>query len=199
MTKDIKMISKPKTTLVFFDSEFTGLHKKTTLISIGFISDCGKKFYAELTDYNQSQVDDWLENNVISKLFLKKPSENHDYIIMNQGPYWTYCGDMKNLKHALEAWFLQFEKVEIWSDCLSYDWVLFNSIFGNAFDIPENVYYIPFDLCTLFKAKDIDPDINREEFAYGPVGATVKKHNAMWDAETIKECYYKATRNDRIR
>ena len=50
---------------IFFDCEFTGLHKNTTLISIGLISDCGKTFYAEFTDY---QVDDWIRDNVISKL-----------------------------------------------------------------------------------------------------------------------------------
>lgn len=42
---------------VFFDTEFTGLHQKTTLISIGLISEDGKTFYAELTDYDQTQVD----------------------------------------------------------------------------------------------------------------------------------------------
>ena len=45
-------------TKIFFDAEFTGLHQKTTLISIGFISECGKTFYAELTDYDKSQIND---------------------------------------------------------------------------------------------------------------------------------------------
>ena len=35
----------------FFDTEFTGLRKDTTLISIGIVSDTGDRFYAELTDY----------------------------------------------------------------------------------------------------------------------------------------------------
>jgi hypothetical protein len=38
-------------TKIFFDTEFTGLHQGTTLISIGLISECGKTFYAEFTDY----------------------------------------------------------------------------------------------------------------------------------------------------
>jgi len=75
----------------------------------------------------------------------------------------------------------------MWSDCLAYDWVLFNDLFGHAFNIPKNVYYIPFDICTLFKLKGIDPDINREEFA-GMQGA---KHNALHDAKVIKACYEK--------
>lgn len=34
---------------IFFDTEFTGLHQNTTLISIGLVSDEGERFYAELT------------------------------------------------------------------------------------------------------------------------------------------------------
>lgn len=83
----------------------------------------------------------------------------------------------------------------MWSDCLSYDWVLFNEIFGHAFDIPKNIYYIPFDICTLFKIKGIDPDISREDFAKDYLVKVAfqsgKKHNAMWDAFVIRECYKK--------
>ena len=30
---------------IFFDTEFTGLHKNTTLISIGLVSETGDEFY----------------------------------------------------------------------------------------------------------------------------------------------------------
>ena len=96
---------------------------------------------------------------------------------------------MKDLKKHLSKWLIQFEKVEIWSDCLSYDWVLFNDIWNHAFNIPDNVYYIPFDICTLFKLKGIDPDINREKFA--EMKDRPFKHNALWDANVIMQCYDK--------
>lgn len=35
---------------IFFDTEFTGLHKDTTLISLGMISEDGRRFYAEFND-----------------------------------------------------------------------------------------------------------------------------------------------------
>ena len=41
---------------VWFDTEFTGLHKNTTLISIGLVTENGKTFYAEFTDYDESQT-----------------------------------------------------------------------------------------------------------------------------------------------
>jgi DNA polymerase III epsilon subunit-like protein len=163
-------------TKIFFDTEFTGLHQKTTLISIGLVSECGETFYAILNDYDNSQVDDWIKSNVLNNL-------NREAALI--------CS-RKMLRHELSSWFSQFEQVEMWSDCLSYDWVLFNDIFGTAFDIPKNVYYIPFDICTLFKTQGIDPDISREKFVeINPDYGKVNKHNALFDAQIIKRCYEK--------
>ena len=41
---------------IFFDTEFTGLHKNTTLVSIGMVAENGHTFYAELNDYNHNQI-----------------------------------------------------------------------------------------------------------------------------------------------
>ena len=182
---------------VFMDCEFTGLHQNTTLISIGLVSECGKTFYAEFTDYDQKQVDDWIKNNVIANLTLLNYDIDRDY-----EPYAKNVkakGTKEHVEQALSHWLHQFEQVEIWSDCLSYDWVLFNQIWGHAFNIPKNIYYIPFDICTLFKIKGIDPDISREEFAGNMIEVstaehwgTNPKHNALWDAYIIRECYRKA-------
>jgi len=173
-------------TKIFFDTEFTGLHQKTTLISIGLISDTGKKFYAELDDFDNSQVDEWLEENVTSKLFIRNP----EVVIPDDIEY--HIGNMDHIKKALLEWLSRFDEVEMWSDCLAYDWVLFSEIFGHAFNIPENVYYIPFDICTLFKVMDVDPDIGRESFA--DIGDSDFKHNAIWDAQVIKACYDKLSK-----
>jgi len=172
-------------TKIFLDTEFTGLHQNTTLISIGLISECGKTFYAELTDFNLAQCDEWIMENVLSNLCLKQP---HDY----SNGVKVLC-NTKNLKRELSNWLKQFDEVEIWSDCLAYDWVLFNEILGHALNIPENVYYIPFDICTLFKIKGIDPDISREEFAEIK---EKQKHNALFDAKVIKKCYEKLKKQE---
>lgn len=189
-------------TKVFFDTEFTGLHQNTTLISIGLVAETGQSFYAELTDYDKSQIDDWLQENVISNLLLtqyihgtnqswERETENSVYVI----------GPSQTVKDRLERWIRRFDKIEIWSDCLSYDWVLFCQLFEHAFKIPNNIYYIPFDICTYLKIAGIDPDVNREEFANHQVevntseqwGGAPKKHNALWDAYVIRECYKKLT------
>lgn len=170
-------------TKVFFDTEFTGLHQNTTLVSIGLIAETGETFYAELTDYDKSQVDEWIQTNVIDKLKLVP------YDVAPSNKRMKVSGDKIQVANWLKTWLSQFEQVEIWSDCLSYDWVLFCQLFGHAFNIPKNIYYIPFDICTLFKSKGIDPDVNREEFA--GIESRDQKHNALWDAEVIKECYNK--------
>lgn len=200
-----------KTTKLFFDTEFTGLHQKTTLISIGIISECGKTFYAEFVDYDKEQLDDWLKENVIANLKYQVPKKDEDFYYvarrndmntLGNNLYEDYSvelqGDVETVKKHLEQWLNQFEHVEIWSDCLAYDWVLFCQIFGHAFNIPNNVYYIPFDICTLFKVKGIDVDINREEFAgivnskgQNETSEYLMKHNALWDAKVIKQCYDK--------
>jgi len=151
---------------IYFDTEFTGLHQNTTLISIGIVTEDGREYYAELNNYDKSQCDDWIKENVIKNLTGKN--------VMNT----------KKLREEIIRFLEPYENVEVWSDCLAYDWVLFNEIFGHAFNIPKKVYYIPFDLCTLMKIKGVDPDINREDFA----GINGKKHNALHDAKVIKAC-----------
>lgn len=179
---------------VFFDTEFTGLHKNTTLISIGLVAETGQTFYAELIDFDRRQLNEWLEENVIRN--CEWLSHKRKKGINNCGTHeagtnnaWTECfGDREFVGVCLRQWIEELsEQVEMWSDCLSYDWVLFNDLFGTAFDIPKSVYYIPFDICTLFKTKGVDPDINREEFA----GIDGAKHNALHDAKVIKACYDK--------
>ena len=184
-------------TKLFFDTEFTGLHQNTTLISIGIVAETGQTFYAELTDYDKSQVDDWLKENVVAKLRMTEP-HNHYWTNRNYENNLLCCGDTSFVKSELRAFLDQFNQVEMWSDCLAYDWVLFNQIFGHAFNVPLLVYYIPFDICTLFKMKGIDPDIDREEFCGNEnlKGLTFEfegtpKHNALWDASVIRGCYNK--------
>lgn len=188
---------------IFFDTEFTGLHQNTTLISIGLVAEDGAQFYAEFDDYDVNQVDAWITQNVLNHLWIQQPEiiapPNVTYVIDNtpqvaralaawlnhQSTKNAVYGDMRNVfpdRHP--------QKLEMWSDCLAYDWVLFCDLFGGAFSVPECVYYIPFDLATLLKLKGVDPDINREEFAVLTGG---DKHNALWDAKVIKACYEKVT------
>lgn len=169
---------------LFFDTEFTGLCKDTSLISIGLISESGHTFYAEANDFNPRKIDEWITENVISNLRF---ANGHTWYPSMDFEHFEMKGTCDEIGNALREWLIQFDSVEMWSDCLAYDWVLFSDLFGGALNIPTNIYYIPFDISTLMKVKGVDPDVNREEFA-GSIG---KKHNSLSDAKTIKACYEK--------
>jgi len=179
---------------LYFDSEFTGLHQRTTLISIGIVSTEGERFYAEFTDYDKDQVKDWIVENVIQNLTLQdKPTNYFNKTIDKQ---WHVKGDSNWIKTHLIQFLELFESIEFWSDNLAYDWVLFCQLFGHALHIPQQVYYIPFDLATLLYIKGVDPDITREEFVMEAIRGKKMgdKHNALWDAELVKLCVEKAHR-----
>lgn len=180
--------------ILFFDTEFTGLHKNTTLMTIGIISEDGKTFYSELIDYDkdyvQKEESQWLQENVVNN-FLLDESKYKQGVCYVEGNDWKLRGTKQDLKVHLTKWIEQFDDVIIWSDCLHYDWVLFIDIFGTAFDVPSNINYIPRDLCTLFDLLNIDPDISREDFAGVSEEQAKLKHNALYDAKIIKLCYDK--------
>lgn len=78
---------------LFFDLEFTGLRKNTTPISIGIVSEDGKKFYAEFVDYDRGQCDDWILENVIRRMKFSEPmreQEAQEFVRINRKSYIPY-------------------------------------------------------------------------------------------------------------
>lgn len=194
---------------VFMSTEFTGKHKNTTIISIGIVSEDGRTFYAEFNDYDESQVTDQIKEHIIKKLQFEQPKEyapgmwEQEHYIKSRFDEKTPLtqkfniemrGSKEDIKQELTDWLNQFDEcIEIWGDSLTYDWVLFTDIFGTAFDIPECVYYIPFNISTILNMKGIDPDINREKFAYefghGELVSTGDKYSVLFDAYILRRCY----------
>ena len=182
---------------LFFDTEFTGLHQNTTLISIGMITEDNYKFYAEFSDFNHSQIDDWIYTNVICKTKFIRSNQMVWNSAKQTNDLVEVYGNTTYVTNILKQWLIQLgDHIEMWSDCLAYDWVLFCELFGGGMCLPKNIYYIPFDICTMFKITNIDPDISREQFSQienDPImiGKQVEKHNALFDAIVIKKCYEK--------
>lgn len=187
--------------LCFFDTEFTGLHKNTTLISLGIVSERGDEFYAEFTDYDGSQVDDWIYNNVISHLKSKdrelsdgrpvvKSSTEDDKEIM------YVCGNSTTITIYLKRWFDNIrkdnEQIQMVSDICHYDFVLFIDLFGTALNLPDYISPYCHDInINISEYKNVSPrvafDINREAFCSWQ--GDVEKHNALFDAKVIKKCW----------
>jgi len=174
-------------TKIFFDTKFTEMRQNATLISIGLISESGQTFYAELNDYDKNQIDESTKEKLIYK-----DEDNKEIYIRDDDKYSvTLKCNKEKLQFELNRWFQQFEEVEMWGDCLAYDWVLFCEIFGGASNIPKNIYHIPFDLSTLFKEKEINPNIIREYYAFDDECIETPTACALWNAKVTRACYDK--------
>ena len=181
---------------LYFDTKFTGLHKDTTLISLGIVSEDGKKFYAEFTDYDKSQCDDWIVENVTSELLHLKPKIWENGVADSQ-----IVGNRKEVLYALKDWLQQFDSVQFVSDVCHYNFVLLIDLFGTAWDLPKNIspscHDINQDISVYYEISERDAlDLSREEIVKELCGYEIegRKHTALYDAEVIWEIYYKIGR-----
>ena len=190
---------------IFFDTEFTGLHKNTTLISIGLVDENGRTFYAEFSDYDESQCDDWIHENVIKHLKWSNegPLEDFSSIHVND---WEAYGTKEYIKTVLADWLSKYEEVELVSDCCHYDMVLFVDIFGSAWSIPDVVNPVCHDInqdianhyCMsereafdLSRERIIETynELIKENFPNEIIEIEGDKHNSLYDAKVIKYIY----------
>jgi len=167
--------------------EFTGLRQNTTPVSIGIIADNGAKFYSEFTDYDRTQINPWLRDNVLAN--LKYPTVNWDEFFTGDDltkPDRPYRRSNKKGKNStmdtrpsyyninsagrtpqvnvdLCEWLIQFggQPITVWGDVPAWDWILFCELLGGTFKMQEdfNIFYIPKDISMLL----VDSDVNREE------------------------------------
>lgn len=70
--RDMIPKERKRTTNIYFDMEFTGLHRNTSIISIGLFNESGDSLYCEFNDYDESQINPWLQENVINHLVITK-------------------------------------------------------------------------------------------------------------------------------
>ena len=152
---------------VYFDTEFTGLVPRTSLISVGMVDENGKKFYAEFTDYDKSMCSDWIKENVLDNLILKNLNDGFEenYIwnedlkeagIVDHIEDMFVRGSSDYICDKLKRWFSEYEneRIQLVSDVCHYDMTLLCNLFGGAFNLPDNVnpacYDINMDLMNYF-------------------------------------------------
>ena len=182
---------------IFFDTEFTGLHQNTTLVSIGLVSDEGERFYAELTDYDETQCDDWITKNVLDHLLLSGNTELEKELEEDELTT-RVIGNRDDVRTALLNWLDGFgDDIQFVSDVCHYDMVLLCELIADgAMLLPEYINPFCHDLCQdISMILDISEkaafDISREQLLTDrgidlPKG---QKHNALYDAEVIKAIY----------
>lgn len=191
---------------MYADLEFTELSTKAQIISIGIVSELGNRFYAEFTDYTIGYDGDashwnWMMDHVINNLrypYGHTPMKT-EVTLEDSTTEVFVCGDRNKIRAELLAWIEQeistarqvvnssINKIQFVLDTYAYDWVLIVDLLtggGTALDMPNNIYYIPFDIATYLQSHDIDPDISREMFA--DIDSNDDKHNSLYDALVIK-------------
>lgn len=186
----------------YFDFEFTGLRKNTTAITLAANIE-NEIFYGIFTDFDQTQIDEWLKENVLANIYAharkqslewyelyKQKNEDASPCMYNTSSatgikdyiaecFKTWLAKQQNwISHRYNAP-IQFRFV---GDFVAFDWVLLCDMFGTAFNIPPQIYYIPKDLVSVLEQNDIDSDADRQKMLeYLGVQGFVK-HNAISDA-----------------
>lgn len=157
------------------------------------VSEDGKTFYGEFTDYDKNQVDEWIQKNVINNMLYTPMLHG----CMGGKTNAVCVGDKKKIRQALEEWLEQFNEVQLVSDVCHYDMVLFADIFGEAFSLPKNVSPCCYDInqdiskvlhCSMMDAFDVSREGLLETWA-PEVKIEGNKHNALYDAMVIAALY----------
>ena len=175
----------PQSVQLFLDTEFTGLHQQARLISLGLCAESGAAFYAELAGLDLAALDPWVGDHVVPQTrWLSRPGAPREWV--QEGELTAGFDAAPGVARALTDWLGRWSRVEVWADCLAYDWVLFCELFGGARALPPQVFYMPFDLVTLFKVRGLDPDTDRAAFAGVP---GTRPHHALADARLTLACY----------
>ena len=185
--------------LIYFDTEFSGLKKDTTLISIGLVTEDGKTYYGEFNDFDMEAYNDpWLKKNVLDNtIYLNGPYRNDSRINKNDNNY-TVFGNKAIIKSTLEEFLNAVrgkEDIELVSDVCHYDMVLFIDIFGDAFHLPDFIAPCCIELNQMIAKKyNLSAyeafDKSREDILKeNNVIIDGAKHNSLYDAKVIKEIY----------
>lgn len=186
---------------IFIDCEMTSLHSDGKLISLGalYIDNDGNErtFYAEFNDYNVLDSNQWVIDNVISKLKFKD-YDFKSWVTTFPGSKTIKAVEMKGNTKAISQRFIEWiinigERCIFVADVGHYDISMVFNLLGGAFSIPSNLSPAYTDLnmiIAIAKSLNVDQafDISREKLA-GEVSCD-DKHNALFDARVARAIYY---------
>jgi len=174
----------PKMKKVFFDTEFTGGGVNTSLISIGMVSDCGRKLYLEFNDYDRSQVTPWIAKNILG-------------LLQGEGV------DSIEARKRIEQWFNQIapdQQIQLICPGKGLDSTLLFDLWADP--VPPNTlrevrgkrpkqidHERHLDMETIFLMQGIDSHIDRVAFAETDIKG--EPHHALFDALILKKCWEK--------
>lgn len=126
------------------------------LISIGLVDDQGKEYYAINKDFKRSRCNDWVKQNVLTKLPSRVIEDKESWWYRNYGydcaevlepnPVYKTLQAIKNDIVLFCQPDLDKSKVQFKAYYADYDWVLFCTIFGTMMDLPDGFPMYCYDL-----------------------------------------------------
>lgn len=186
----------------YIDTEFSEQPGSIKLISIGIISEWGDTFYAESSEIKKEDCNDWVQENVLPKLYFwgktdavemievspEKKIEAFSRTVIIQ--HAKVFGDSAAIKKQLLNWFdlcIQNRPIagfEFWAYFADYDWVVFCWIFGRMIDLPEHFPKYCLDLKQEMHRSKLSGDWKREKCP-----DPINEHNALTDAVWNKKLH----------
>lgn len=166
-------------TKYFFDTEFLDNGKTIDLISIGIVCEDGRELYLQNLDCNFFKADDWVKENVLTKLdgFTKELTPELSVLerINFKGDKWHSKQEIA--KQVQE--FITGDNIELWGEYCAYDFVALCQLWGKAIDKPSNIPWLAKDIQQFITDKAILPALPTNE----------NPHNALDDAKHIFNKY----------
>lgn len=149
---------------IFFDFEFIENGDKHPIIpvSVGLVREDGLEYYAEFSGVDWSRANEWVLENVKTKL-IYKPEDRFSKERITEDIK-TFVG----------------EKPEFWAYYADYDWVLLCSLYGRMIDLPTGWPMFCLDLKQMMYHLNINDD-ELEELNKNPLTNT-QEHHALDDA-----------------
>lgn len=147
---------------IFFDTEFIDTGKTIDLISIGLVREDGKELYLENIDTDWTKADQWVIDNVKSKL----------------GPAGNRVGRATIRDRVRE---FAGQSPEFWAYFADYDWIVLSQLYGRMLDVPQGWPHYCRDLKQ-------EMDIRTPGVKY-PKMAENLEHNALADARWVRDTY----------
>jgi DNA polymerase III epsilon subunit-like protein len=171
--------------VVCVDTEYTGEHARTTLVSVGMVTLEGAGLYVTVNDYARDQVTDWLRDHVLSLIDERKALPTREA-----------C---ERIDRFLRD-YSQGEPVALVSAGKATDLILIFQLWASRcpagrtfhalYDLPNFLRHRwHMDLDTLFCVAGIDPAIDRDQFARANVEGA--RHHSLHDAKVVRACFLK--------
>jgi hypothetical protein len=109
----------------FYDCEFIEDGRTIELVSIGFVAEDGREFYAVSTEFDGTRAIDWVRRNVLDK--LPAPAD----------PVWR---SRARIREDLLSYLLApGEPIELWAWMASYDHVVLAQLWGDMRALPRSI------------------------------------------------------------